>query len=155
LKLELGLELAFTTPLHMRRPGLFAAFAGLAGHVRAALPVSGAGLRASSQGFNHSSAAKTSVNSVRLTDSDQWSALSKVLTSAVVGAEEAGRLQKAATQQLDLAQYGISMLVDELSAVMTVAGRRDRLATLYVLGNSANGAASNAGPRSAGQALAA
>jgi hypothetical protein len=139
--------LAFLPPVLTRRPGISAAFAALAGRIRASLTPP--------RVFTRPSVAKTSVNSVRLTGADQWSALSRVLTRAVVGAEEAGRLQKAATQQLDLAQYGISTLVDELSGVMTLTGRRDRLATLYVLGAGSNSAASNAGPTGAGQALAA
>jgi hypothetical protein len=139
--------LAFLPPVLTRRPGMSAAFAGLAGRILGSL------MR--SQGSAQTSVAKRSVNSVRLTGADQWLALSSVLTRAVVGAEEAGRLQKAATQQLDLAQYGISTLVDELAGVMTMTGRRDRLATLYVLGAGSNGAASLGGSAVSGQALAA
>ena len=139
--------MAFLPPVLTRRPGISAVFAGLAERVRGSLT--------RSQGSAQKSIAKRSVNSVRLTGADQWSALSRILTSAVVGAEEAGRLQTAATQQLDLAQYGISTLIDELAAVMTLTGRRDRMATLYVLGAGANGAASLGGHSGSGRALAA
>ena len=67
---------------------------------------------------------------------DQWGRLSAVLTTAVTGAEQARKLQGAATQQLDLAQYGISTLLDELSTVMKVSNRRESKATLHVLGSS-------------------
>jgi hypothetical protein len=139
--------LAFLPPVLTRRPGISAAFARLADRVRGSLT--------RSKGSARMSVAKRSETSVRLSGADQWLALSRVLTSAVVGAEEAGRLQKAATQQLDLAQYGISTLVDELTGVMTMAGRRDRLATLYVLGAGVSGAASQASYPGSGRALAA
>jgi hypothetical protein len=67
---------------------------------------------------------------------DQWSRLARVIGRSVTGAETAQKLQLAATQQLDLAQYGISTLIDELSAVMIISGRRDRQATLHVLGSA-------------------
>ncbi len=70
------------------------------------------------------------------TPAQQWVRLSAVLTTAVSGAEQARKLQGAATQQLDLAQYGISTLLDELSAVMKVSNRRESKATLHVLGSS-------------------
>jgi hypothetical protein len=146
-KSELRFELALLPPLLTHRPGISAAIAGLTERIRASL--------APSRGFARSPVGKRSVTNVRLSTADQWSALSNVLTRAVVGAGEAGRLQKAATQQLDLAQYGISTLVDELSAVMTLTGRRDRLATLYVLGAGTNSAASLGGHSGSGRALAA
>lgn len=68
-----------------------------------------------------------------LAAADQWAKLSNVLNRAVTGAEQAQTLQTAALQQLDLAQYGVSTLIDELSAVMKLSGRQDRVATLYNL----------------------
>jgi predicted amidohydrolase len=75
--------------------------------------------------------------SARLSPADQWSSVSAVLEASVAGAEEAHKLQTAATQLLDLAQYGISTLVDELSAVMTIPGRRDRQVAMLVLDGAA------------------
>jgi hypothetical protein len=65
-------------------------------------------------------------DTLRLSASEQWSRITTVLVTAIAGAEEAQRLQKAATQQLDLAQYAISTLTDELAAVMAIPGRRER-----------------------------
>ncbi|MGQ0457281.1 MAG: hypothetical protein ACT4OU_09480 [Hyphomicrobium sp.] len=62
----------------------------------------------------------------------QWSRLSAVLKSAIDGAEDAHRRQAAATQQLDLAQYALHTLGDELAAVMTIPGRREP-ASVHVL----------------------
>lgn len=61
-----------------------------------------------------------------LTVAQQWSRLASVVDAAITGAADAGRRQAAATQQLDLAQYGLSTLGDELAAVMHVPGRRER-----------------------------
>ncbi len=61
-----------------------------------------------------------------LSNSDQWAKLSGVLTVAIACADDACRRQIAATQQLDLAQYALSTLADELAAVMTLPGRRER-----------------------------
>ena len=55
---------------------------------------------------------------------DQWQRVSGTLTQAVSRAEQAHTLQTAATRQLDLAQYALITLMDELSAVMTVPSRR-------------------------------
>lgn len=71
----------------------------------------------------------------RLTLQDQWSRLSEIVIGAASRAEEASRCQASATLQLDLAQYALSSLVDELSAVMDMGGRRRR-ATIHVLGVS-------------------
>ncbi len=70
---------------------------------------------------------------LRLSLSEQWHRLSDIVTSAASRAEEATRCHASATLQLDLAQYALASLVDELSAVMDVGGRR-RGATLHVLG---------------------
>lgn len=83
---------------------------------------------------------------VALTGVEQWSKLTDILTTAIARADDACRRQVAATQQLDLAQYGLSTLADELAAVMTVPGRRDR-AAVYRFEVST--------PRSTDQALAA
>ncbi len=48
------------------------------------------------------------------------------MSTAIAGAKSAADLQSSATQQLDLAQYGLTTLMDELSAVMSVPGRRER-----------------------------
>lgn len=69
----------------------------------------------------------------RLTISEQWSHISGIITGAASRAEEATRCHASATLQLDLAQYALTSLVDELSAVMDVGGRRRR-ATVHVLG---------------------
>ena len=61
----------------------------------------------------------------RITLAGQWQALSGTLSQAIGRAEQAHVLQAAATRQLDLAQYGLSTLMDELSAVMIVPGRRE------------------------------
>lgn len=69
----------------------------------------------------------------RLTLADQWAHLSEIVMGAASRAEEASRCQASATLQLDLAQYALTSLVDELSAVMDMGGRRRR-ATVHVLG---------------------
>jgi hypothetical protein len=68
----------------------------------------------------------------RLTISEQWDRISGIIVGAASRAEEATRCHASATQQLDLAQYALTSLVDELSAVMDVGGRRRR-ATVHVL----------------------
>ena len=61
----------------------------------------------------------------RLTASLQWSKVSEILSQSGQRAREAAALQAAAMRQIDLAQYGLITLRDELSAVMTLASRRD------------------------------
>lgn len=74
-----------------------------------------------------------------MTLADQWSKVSAVLARSVDGARIATDMQSAATQQLDLAQYGLITLVDELSAVMSIPGRRSRSATVHAFnGTSAD-----------------
>lgn len=68
----------------------------------------------------------------RLTLAEQWGYLSDTIKGALSRAEEATRCHKSAALQLDLAQYGLTSLVDELSAVMDVGGRR-RQATVHLL----------------------
>ncbi len=68
----------------------------------------------------------------RLTLADQWIRMTGVVEGAIASAGETRKLQAAAIQQLDLAQYALSTLMDELSAVMLVPGRRER-AAVYVL----------------------
>jgi hypothetical protein len=68
----------------------------------------------------------------RLTLVDQWNFLSDIIKGAFSSAEEASRCHKSAAMQLDLAQYALTSLVDELSAVMDVGDRR-REATVHVL----------------------
>lgn len=86
-----------------------------------------------------------------MTLADQWSKISGVLVRSVDGARIANEMQSAATQQLDLAQYGLLTLVDELSAVMTIPGRRSRSATVHAF----NSAADSIDLLSGGRALAA
>jgi hypothetical protein len=68
----------------------------------------------------------------RLTLAEQWTSLSDIIKGATSRAEEATRCHASAAMQLDLAQYALASLVDELSAVMDVGGRRQR-ATVHVL----------------------
>jgi hypothetical protein len=72
----------------------------------------------------------------RLSLADQWAYLSDIVMGAASRAEEAARCHASATQQLDLAQYALTSLVDELSAVMDMGGRVRRRATVHVLGVS-------------------
>src|SRR6185312_13025226 len=62
----------------------------------------------------------------RLTLAEQWNSLSEIIKGAASRAEEATRCHTSAAMQLDLAQYALTSLVDELSAVMDVGGRRRR-----------------------------
>lgn len=68
----------------------------------------------------------------RLTLAEQWDCLSNVIKGAASRAEEATRCHASASLQLDLAQYALTSLVDELSSVMDMGGRRRR-ATVHVL----------------------
>jgi len=68
----------------------------------------------------------------RLTFVDQWAYLSETIKGALSRAEEATRCHASAALQLDLAQYALTSLVDELSAVMDVGGRR-RPASVHML----------------------
>jgi len=70
----------------------------------------------------------------RLSLADQWSFLSDIVLGAVSRTNEASRCHAAATQQVDLAQYALMSLVDELSAVMDMGDRVRRRATVHVLG---------------------
>ncbi len=85
----------------------------------------------------------------RLTIAEQWNYLSDIVVGAASRAEEATRCHASATLQLDLAQYALTSLVDELSAVMDMGGRR-RLATVHVLGITPSPS-----PRPVGDAIAA
>lgn len=70
-----------------------------------------------------------------LSIADQWSKLASALERAQRSVEHAKSLQAAATQKLDLAQYGLQTLMDDLAAVMTVPGRR-QAAPVHVLGSN-------------------
>jgi hypothetical protein len=146
-KTELETELAFVLPSLPQRFGLLARMAD--------------GVRRSA---SHSTSAPSPrrapaphdvKQSASLSLSDQWAKLTGILAGAVSHSENAQHLQKAATQQLDLAQYGLSTLIDELAAVMAVDGRRDRLATLHVFGAGLDSGPGNARRNSSGHALAA
>ena len=97
----------------------------------------------------------TQASSTTMTLTEQWSKLAAILTNSVEQAETAEKLQKAATQQLDLAQYALSNLVDELATVMAVDGRRDRMATLYTLGTGSDTGAGQSRRQTGRRALAA
>lgn len=62
----------------------------------------------------------------RLSLADQWACVSGIIRTAVTRTDEAVRCHSSAALQLDLAQYGLLTLVDELSAVMDMQGRRRR-----------------------------
>ncbi|MFN0218798.1 MAG: hypothetical protein ACKVP4_08310 [Hyphomicrobium sp.] len=66
-----------------------------------------------------------------------------MVKTAIRGAEEANRRQTAATQQLDLAQYALYTLGDELAAVMAIPGRREP-ASVHVLDATGTGEKSQA-----------
>ena len=68
----------------------------------------------------------------RMTFVEQWAHLSETVKGALSRAEEATRCHTSAALQLDLAQYALTSLVDELSAVMDVGGRR-RPASVHML----------------------
>jgi hypothetical protein len=70
----------------------------------------------------------------RFTLADQWQYLTDIIMGAASRSEEASRCHAAATQQIDLAQYALMSLVDELSAVMDMGDRVRRRATVHVLG---------------------
>ncbi len=70
----------------------------------------------------------------RLSLADQWAFLTDIVMGAVLRTNEASRCHAAATQQIDLAQYALMSLVDELSAVMDMGDRVRRRATIHVLG---------------------
>ncbi len=72
-----------------------------------------------------------SVDPRRLTFAEQWVCLSGTIKGALSRAEEATRCHTSAALQLDLAQYALTSLVDELSAVMDVGGRR-KPASVYM-----------------------
>jgi hypothetical protein len=70
----------------------------------------------------------------RLSLAEQWTYLSDVVMGAARQAQEATRCHVSATQQLDLAQYALTSLVDVLAAVMDMGDRVRRRATVHVLG---------------------
>ena len=78
------------------------------------------------------SAAASHGEARRLTLAEQWERLADIIKGAVKSAEEAAQCHASAARQLDLAQYGLGSLVDELSAVMDIGGSRRR-ATVHVL----------------------
>jgi hypothetical protein len=63
---------------------------------------------------------------------EQWVRLAHVIEGAARHAEEAMRCHTSAALQLDVAQYALTSLVDELAAVMDVGGLRKQ-ATVHVL----------------------
>lgn len=68
----------------------------------------------------------------KITLAQQWVTIAALLGEAGRAADQARKLQKGATQQLDLAQYGLVTLRDELSAVMAIASRRDTTAVVHL-----------------------
>lgn len=73
-----------------------------------------------------------SIEPRRLTFVEQWAYLSDTIKGTLSRAEEATRCHASAALQLDLAQYALTSLVDELAAVMDVGGRR-RPANVHLL----------------------
>ncbi len=67
-------------------------------------------------------AAKVEPDSQRMTVDTQVARISEIVTRAVDGARDAGRLHEAAHEQLDAAHYALQNLLHELSAVMSVPG---------------------------------
>lgn len=67
-----------------------------------------------------------------MTLSAQWTKITDILSQAIGRAQHARELQITATQHLDLAQYALWTLSDELSAVMKLPNRRER-AEVHVL----------------------
>lgn len=65
-------------------------------------------------------------NTARLSQADQFARVAGVVSSAIDTVLDTQRRQAAVAQQLDLAQYALNALSDELSAVMTVPGWRER-----------------------------
>ena len=134
---SMGYTAVLVVTLKSALAGLLATTAGLRGDAGAGLP--------SSASARHEAVPVATPK--RLSLAEQWIRLTGVLSTAISGAQNAGQLQAAATQQLDLAQYALSTLMDELAAVMTVPGRREP-ASVHVL-ETASAA------RSVSQALAA
>lgn len=79
---------------------------------------------------------RKSVEPRRLSLADQWTHVTDIVAGAASRAQEAARCHASATQQLDLAQYALASLVDELAAVMDMNGRVRRRATIHVLGTA-------------------
>lgn len=148
LGIESGLQLAFAAPVLERGFGLLPSFSGMVREVTAQVhraqvaivrfvePHQAAIARAFKSTARVQAAPAPRVASPQqitrpMTLADQWAKISEVLISSVDGARVATEMQSAATQQLDLAQYGLITLVDELSAVMTMPGRRSRSATVH------------------------
>lgn len=67
-----------------------------------------------------------------MTLADQWARVSSIISTASEKAAEAGRCQTAAAMQLDLAHYGLTSLIAELSTVMDI-GARPASASVHVL----------------------
>lgn len=128
---ELRQELAFASTSLAHLGSAYAALAGLAARF---MPRVGA-FEQVSRGRTITTGAAHTASAQRLTAADQWSKLSNILQTSVGRATAAEQNQLSATRQLDLAQYALTTLVDELSAVMTLPGRRSRTATLHMFGS--------------------
>ncbi len=61
----------------------------------------------------------------RLGAAEQWDRVTEVLTRSSGQASHARELQGRALQQIDLATYAFSSMVDELGAVMALPARRE------------------------------
>ena len=75
---------------------------------------------------------RNSAAAAQISLKQQWAMIIGLLGEAGRAADEARKLQKVATQQLDLAQYGLVTLRDELAAVMAIASRRDTSAVVHL-----------------------
>jgi Asp/Glu/hydantoin racemase len=62
----------------------------------------------------------------RIGAAEQFARVAGVVSSAIETVTDVNRRQAAVAQQLDLAQYALNSLSDELSAVMSVPGWRER-----------------------------
>jgi hypothetical protein len=69
---------------------------------------------------------------LRLSLAEQWAKVSAIVLGASAKADEASKCHSSAAMQLDLAQYGLTSLLAELTIVMDV-GVRPMPATVHVL----------------------
>jgi hypothetical protein len=60
----------------------------------------------------------------RMGRDEEWLKLAGIVRTAVQRAEDATGFHASASQQLDLAQYALANLLDELTGVMSVPNRR-------------------------------
>jgi hypothetical protein len=148
---ELRPELAFASTLLSHWGGAYAALARVAARFAPGGVASVAAV--------HDRAPQKFTSQTRavqmLSPEDQWSKLTGILHTSIGLAAATQEKQVSATHQLDLAQYALTTLVDELSAVMTLPGRRSRTATLHMFANGQDSVVDSVYPSGRNQALAA